>query len=58
MEMVELLPLELENDLFYVQGLLREFHEKTGSNIAQELLATWPEPAKTFVKVQLFARNI
>ncbi|XP_068081055.1 uncharacterized protein [Anabrus simplex] len=51
MEMVELLPLELEEDLAYVQGLLKEFQEKTGSLIAGDMLKTWPEPAKNFVKV-------
>lgn len=50
-EMVELLPLELEDDLKYVQKLLEEFVEYTGSLIAVELLKTWPEPAKKFVKV-------
>lgn len=50
-EMVEQLPLELKEDLDVVQKLLEEFYEYTGSLIAQELLKTWPEPAKKFVKV-------
>ncbi|XP_048484949.1 glutamate synthase [NADH], amyloplastic isoform X2 [Plutella xylostella] len=50
-EMVEQLPLELKEDLDVVQTLLEEFYEYTGSLIAQELLKTWPEPAKKFVKV-------
>ncbi|PZC79711.1 hypothetical protein B5X24_HaOG216019 [Helicoverpa armigera] len=50
-EMVELLPLELQDDLDYVQQLLQEFHEYTGSLIAEEFLKTWPEPAKKFIKV-------
>ncbi|XP_059052360.1 uncharacterized protein LOC131846961 [Achroia grisella] len=50
-ETVELLPLELEEDLEYVKKLLEEFVEYTGSVIAQELLTTWPEPAKMFIKV-------
>ncbi|XP_026675773.1 glutamate synthase 1 [NADH], chloroplastic [Diaphorina citri] len=51
MEMVELLPLELPEDLDYVKSLLVEFHEKTESEIAKNLLQTWPAPAKQFVKV-------
>lgn len=51
MEMVELFPLELEEDLNYVKSLLKEFQEKTGSLIAEDLLRTWPAPASRFVKV-------
>ncbi|GLG95437.1 NADPH:adrenodoxin oxidoreductase, mitochondrial [Gryllus bimaculatus] len=51
LEMVELLPLENDEDLKYVASLLKEFQEKTGSLIAEELLKTWPKPAKEFVKV-------
>nr|XP_034824932.1 glutamate synthase [NADH], amyloplastic isoform X1 [Maniola hyperantus] len=50
-EMVELLPLEKQQDLEEVQKLLEEFVEYTGSIIAKSLLETWPEPAKMFVKV-------
>lgn len=53
MEMVELQPLVMEEDLKYVKGLLEEFNEKTGSKIAEELLAQWPEPSNRFVKVRL-----
>ena len=49
--MVELLPLELEDDLKYVESLLKEFQQKTGSLIAEDLLKTWPEPTSRFVKV-------
>jgi glutamate synthase (NADPH/NADH) len=52
MEMVELLPLELEEDINYVESLLKEFREKTGSLIAEDLLKTWPAPVSRFVKVQ------
>lgn len=51
LEMVELLPLELDDDLKYIKSLLKEFYEKTGSLIAKQLIETWPEPAKKFVKV-------
>lgn len=51
LDMVELLPLELEEDQKYVESLLREFNEKTGSLIAKQLIDTWPEPTKKFVKV-------
>ncbi|KOB65501.1 Uncharacterized protein OBRU01_22648, partial [Operophtera brumata] len=50
-EMVELLPLELKDDLNVVKQLLEEFVEYTGSIIASDLLKSWPEPAKQFVKV-------
>ncbi|CAK1604543.1 unnamed protein product [Parnassius mnemosyne] len=50
-EMVELLPLEKEDDLNVVKQLLEEFVEYTGSIIAKDLLQTWPEPAKMFIKV-------
>ncbi|KAM3961638.1 glutamate synthase [Aphomia sociella] len=50
-ETVELLPLEQQEDLDDVKKLLEEFSEYTGSVIAQELLKTWPESAKMFVKV-------
>jgi len=51
MEMVQLFPLELEEDIKYVEGLLKEFQEKTGSLIAEDLLKTWPSPTSRFVKV-------
>ncbi|KYN14109.1 PREDICTED: putative glutamate synthase [NADPH] isoform X2 [Trachymyrmex cornetzi] len=50
-EMVELLPLNKPEEIAYVKKLLEEFIEKTGSLIAQDLLATWPEPTTRFVKV-------
>ncbi|OXU24667.1 hypothetical protein TSAR_002428 [Trichomalopsis sarcophagae] len=50
-EMVELLPLNGKKDIDYVQKLLEEFVEKTGSLIAQELLQIWPEPTNRFFKV-------
>ncbi|XP_046391906.1 glutamate synthase [NADH] isoform X1 [Ischnura elegans] len=50
-EMVELLPLEKKEDLDYVLSLLKEFHEKTGSKIAKDLVDEWPKPASRFTKV-------
>nr|XP_014291761.1 glutamate synthase [NADH], amyloplastic isoform X1 [Halyomorpha halys] len=50
-EMVELLPLEKQEDLDYVESLLKEFKEKTSSLIAEDLLKAWPVPAKDFIKV-------
>nr|CAD7266984.1 unnamed protein product [Timema shepardi] len=50
-EMVDLLPLEDKTDLEYVLGLLKQFHTKTGSLIAEDLIKTWPESAKRFIKV-------
>lgn len=54
MEMVELLPLEKKEDLDHVAELLKEFQQKTGSKIAQDLLAEWPKPASKFIKVSKF----
>lgn len=50
-DMVELLPLNKQEDIAYVKELLKEFVEKTGSFIAQDLLMLWPEPTTRFVKV-------
>ena len=49
--MVELLPLEKEEDVIFVRSLLEEFVEKTLSQVAQELLKSWPESRTRFVKV-------
>ncbi|XP_014251077.1 glutamate synthase [NADH], amyloplastic isoform X2 [Cimex lectularius] len=50
-EMVELLPLDQQEDIDYVYNLLVEFESKTGSIIADDLIKAWPTPAKDFVKV-------
>ncbi|XP_058809290.1 uncharacterized protein LOC131674568 [Phymastichus coffea] len=50
-EMVELLPLNGKKDVDYVQELLEEFVEKTGSLIGKELLDIWPEPTNRIFKV-------
>lgn len=49
--MVELLPLEKEDDLKFVESLLKEFVVKTGSVVAQDILSDWPAKAENFVKV-------
>lgn len=49
--MVELLALEASEDLEFVEDLLRQFHDKTGSQVAAEILADWPAQASSFVKV-------
>ncbi|XP_018022904.1 glutamate synthase [NADH] isoform X2 [Hyalella azteca] len=49
--MVELLPLEKEEDLAYVANLLKLFVEKTGSIVAEDILSDWPAKASNFVKV-------
>ncbi|XP_071536685.1 uncharacterized protein [Panulirus ornatus] len=48
---VELLPLELSDDLLFVEALLRQFHDKTGSRVAADLILDWPAQAHKFVKV-------
>lgn len=52
--MVDLLPLELPDDLNFVECLLKEFYEKTGSAVAQRILSNWPASAKSFTKVCCF----
>ncbi|XP_071038942.1 uncharacterized protein [Parasteatoda tepidariorum] len=49
--MVDLLPLQQSEDLNFVENVLKEFYEKTGSAVAQRLLSNWPTSAKLFVKV-------
>lgn len=51
-QMVELLPLELSDDLLFVEAQMRQFHDKTGSRVAANLLADWPAQASKFVKVR------
>lgn len=54
--MVDLLPLELEEDMQFVHDLLTEFVEKTQSIRAQEILSDWPASCKHFIKVCIFVR--
>ncbi|XP_060602982.1 uncharacterized protein LOC132756035 [Ruditapes philippinarum] len=50
-ESVALESLELSEDISLVQGILKEFVEKTGSIIAQHVLDNWQGERKYFVKV-------
>lgn len=50
--MVDLFRLELPEDLNFVESLMKEFFDKTGSEVAQRLLSNWPASAKSFVKVR------
>ncbi|CAL4100267.1 unnamed protein product [Meganyctiphanes norvegica] len=50
-QMVELLPVVQESDLLFLETELQAFQEKTGSQVASDLLAGWPAQAKNFVKV-------
>ncbi|GBD23121.1 Ferredoxin-dependent glutamate synthase 1 [bacterium HR29] len=51
MEMVELEPLDDEEDIELVHGLLLRHREYTESAVADRLLARWPEVTREFVKV-------
>lgn len=51
--MVELLPVEESDDLLFIEALMRQFHDKTGSKVAARLLADWPAQANKFVKVRI-----
>lgn len=50
-EMVQLLALEKEDDVRVVGSLLEEFVKETDSEVAKELLESWPESCVRFVKV-------
>ncbi|KAL4232715.1 hypothetical protein ACF0H5_007403 [Mactra antiquata] len=50
-ESVALESLELPDDIEFVQGLLKEFIEKTGSTLAQHILDNWHTEKSYFVKV-------
>ncbi|KAG8184761.1 hypothetical protein JTE90_019357 [Oedothorax gibbosus] len=51
MMMIDIFDLEQSKDLEFVESILKEFYEKTGSAVAQKILAGWPASAKLFVKV-------
>ena len=51
MEMIDLEPLEEEEDLEVVHGLMERHLEYTGSTVAALLLEDWPAAAAHFVKV-------
>lgn len=49
--MIDLLPLEEKEDIDLVIELLKEFHQKTGSEVAEEVLNNFQELRLKFVKV-------
>ncbi|XP_076371707.1 uncharacterized protein LOC143257208 isoform X2 [Tachypleus tridentatus] len=49
--MVYLLPLDEQSDIDFVESLVREFYEKTGSSVAESILHGWPSKSCQFVKV-------
>jgi glutamate synthase (NADPH/NADH) len=49
--MVDLLPVESDSDLTFLEATLRDFSAATGSQVAAGLLADWPAAAVGFVKV-------
>ena len=50
-QMVELLPVEKEEDLEFLKTTVEQFTEATGSEVGQGLLATWDQSVSLFVKV-------
>ena len=50
-ESVALDPVVDAEDIIWLQEILQEFKQKTGSKIAESILQTWPAGAKDFVKV-------
>lgn len=53
-ETVDLDPLVEQNDLETVQGLLMEHRERTGSTVADAILAEWPDSAGHFIKASSY----
>ena len=51
-ESVALEPVVDAVDLKWLQEILREFVEKTGSKVAESILSDWPVAVKDFVKVR------
>jgi glutamate synthase (NADPH/NADH) large chain len=51
MEMVELESMEDADDIAELQGLIEEHAERTGSNVATEVLGNWNTALGQFVKV-------
>jgi len=49
--MVDLLPLELEEDITLFKDLLKEFNEKTGSEVAADILNNFETLRQKIVKV-------
>lgn len=49
---VDLESLELDEDCQFIQDLLKEFHEKTGSQRALQILQNWFQEKQFFVKVR------
>ena len=49
---VDLESLELDEDCQFIQDLLKEFHEKTGSQRALQILQNWAQEKQFFVKVR------
>ena len=41
-----------DGDLQFLQSILQEFKERTGSAVAEDVLNRWPASAKQFVKVR------
>lgn len=51
MEMVDILPVEDDEDITRVLTLVNDFFEKTDSEIAEHILNDWNNELKKFVKV-------
>lgn len=48
---VDLESLDLDEDSDFIQNLLKEFHEKTGSVRALDILQNWAQEKQFFIKV-------
>ena len=51
LQSVDLLAVESEEDLQWLKEMLTEFKDKTGSEVAAQVLATWPAMVSDFIKV-------
>ncbi|XP_067129509.1 uncharacterized protein [Centruroides vittatus] len=50
-DMVDIFPVELNEDLKFLKEIISEFHTKTESDVAAHILKEWPDSTKQFLKI-------
>ncbi|XP_023222592.1 glutamate synthase 1 [NADH], chloroplastic-like [Centruroides sculpturatus] len=50
-DMVDIFPVELNEDLKFLKEIISEFHTKTESDVAARILKEWPDSTKQFLKI-------
>lgn len=54
MQSIDLVPVDLADDLDWLKVTLQDFKDRTGSEVAANVLNNWPASAQQFVKVCMF----